>query len=145
MYFPSHASLAVAASLMLSPSLILHADEAALITHESVAAQLVDVLARTELTLRMCNTPEEVKTALPKLLELKAEMEEILELQAQLADPSMQDFISAEPHIAPFTRVMDAIEAELKRLQESGLYSQELLDILRIKPSLRQDEPADEE
>lgn len=107
------------------------------VTHFSVAQEIIDLLSQTEIILNTCQNEESVKAALPQLSELAAQVKLLKEKQATLPDSSLNEDISLARQVQDFQTIWNAIRAHIERLENSGLISDELRDVLKIAPTTK--------
>lgn len=107
------------------------------VTHFSVAQEIIDLLSQTEIILNTCQNEESVKAALPQLSELAAQAKLLKEKQATLPDSSLNEDISLARQVQDFQTIWNAIRAHIERLENSGLISDELRDVLKIAPTTK--------
>lgn len=102
--------------------------------HQDCALALLQLLSDTEICLNGCRDAASVQAALPRLRELKRQARQIAETQQHLPEPTSQDLLSMNQHLQRFNTLWDAIKEHIHRLEEAGLISQEMRDILCIAP-----------
>ena len=93
---------------------------------------IIDFLSRTELCLNSCQSKETVQAAIPQLKELKAECQRIVEMQRSLPEPTVQDFMAVQHQMEAFNLVWNAIRAHITRLENQGLLTAEICEIVGI-------------
>ncbi len=114
---------------------ISYATEETQATHFSLAQNVITLLSETELTLSSCTDAESVSTALPKLRQLGEQARAIADKQRLLPDSSLNEDLTIAPLVNDFQLLWDAIRAHIERLENSGLMSEELKNVLRVAPT----------
>lgn len=103
-------------------------------SHAEIADALVALLQRTVTTLERCTDATSVKAALPQLKEQRAEVAQLMTRQAALPEPTVQDYMAAQARANDFLDTKRAIQTHITRLQQEGLMSTEIREILGIAP-----------
>lgn len=104
-------------------------------THQGVAEELLDLLSRIELCLRNCNDAESVTAALPDLRQMGEEAAALSARQHALPDPTVQDYMASQTLAKDFLVITRSINRHITRLQQAGLMSAELQQILKPQPA----------
>lgn len=117
---------------LLLTSAISYATEEATVTHFSIAQDVIALLSETELTLSSCTDEQSVTAALPKLRQLGEQARAIAARQRSLPDSSLNEDLTIAPLIRDFQVLWDAIRAHIERLENSGLMSDDLKNVLKI-------------
>ena len=104
-------------------------------THHTLAQEIIDLLAETELVLSTCTDSTSVEAALPRLKELAEQAQSIHSRQLRLPNSSLQEDISIATLVQDFQLVWGAICNHIERLEKAGILSNELRDVLRIAPT----------
>ncbi len=95
---------------------------------------VVSLLSQTELSLNGCRDAASVTAALPRLRDLARQAERIAASQEGLPDPTVQDYLAAHPQIKAFNTLWKAISGHIDRLEEAGLMTPELREVLKVAP-----------
>ena len=124
-----------AASLPLIICSVAAANEP--VPHFSIAQEVINLLAETELLLNSCRDAESVAAAVPELQKLGAEAQAIKEKQLKLPDSSLQEDITIARQVKDFQNLWSAIQGHIERIQKDGLMSEELRNVLCIAPTTK--------
>lgn len=103
-------------------------------THQEAAWQLVQLLRDTDTCLASCTDAAAVQAALPRLRELADRAATLKRAQNSLPDPTKQDYSVGHELLSAFTLVWKSVREHIDRLEQAGLMSPELRDILRVAP-----------
>ena len=133
MYTPMHRLAAAALPLIICS--VAAANEP--VTHFSIAQEVINLLAETELLLNSCRDAESVAAAVPELQKLSEEAQAIKEKQLKLPDSSLQEDITIARQVKDFQNLWSAIQNHIERLQKDGLMSEELRKVLCIAPTTK--------
>lgn len=117
------------------PALICPIAAAQADSHYSLAQEVISLLSETELTLSSCTDAAGTEAALPKLRDLAAKAAELRSRQQQLPDSTMQEDVAVAALVQDFQIIWGAIRAHIDRLEQAGLLSAELREVLRIAPT----------
>lgn len=109
-------------------------DSAGAYSHAELADQLVSLLNRTVEVLDQCTDAATAEAAVPSLKALRSEAEQIMAHQAALPEPTVQDYMAAQGRANDFLDAKRALQTRLTRLQQEGLLSGEIREILGIAP-----------
>lgn len=120
------------ALLALCPLPALHAQSEPAKTHQDYANALLDLMAETELCLSQCLDQQSTQANTPRLEELSQQMGQLAQLLQELPEPTIADYIAAEQQVREFNTLWDAIKKHIQRLDNEGLYSEELLSIIKL-------------
>lgn len=101
-------------------------------SHVDMTHAILDFLSRTELCLQSCQDEASISAALPQLKELKKECGQLVDAQRSLPEPTVQDYMAVQDKMEAFTTIWKAIRDHIERLEQAGLLSQELREILHI-------------
>lgn len=132
----------LSASLSAQESLVWESAEAAASTgpiktnssnHREHCIALNAILKQSEQCLIRCLDEASIKAELPKLKSLSRDMHLLAAAQMKLADPGHSDIKAAEQYLIEFMTTWNSIKKEIQRIEDKGLYSDELLEILRLK------------
>ena len=104
-------------------------------THHTLAQEVINLLAETELLLSTCTDAAGVEAALPKLKELAQLAQSIHSRQLKLPNSTLQEDISIAALVQEFQLIWGAICGHIERLEKAGLLSNDLRDVLRIAPT----------
>lgn len=110
----------------------LHAQLEPAKTHQDYASALLDLMAETELCLAQCLDKQSTEAATPRLKKLSAQMNELSLILQDLPEPTIADYIAAEQQVGEFNTLWDAIKKHIQRLDDEGLYSEELLSVIKL-------------
>lgn len=102
--------------------------------HVDLTTAILSFMSRTELCLNACRDAESLKAAVPQLKELKAECDKLASIQRALPEPTIQDYMAVQKHMATFNTIWKAIRTHIERLEEEKIMTQEVRDILFIAP-----------
>lgn len=100
--------------------------------HVDLTTAIIEFLSRTELCLNSCQDEASAQAAIPQLLELKKECDTLVETQRALPEPTIQDYMAVQNQMEAFNTVWNAIRDHIERLEQAGLMSQKMRDILHI-------------
>ena len=100
--------------------------------HLDMTAAVLDFLSRTELCLNSCTNPESTKAAIPQLQQLKQECENLVKMQKNLPEPTVQDYMAVQNHMATFNTIWKSIRSHISRMEEDKLMTPEIRSILLI-------------
>ena len=100
--------------------------------HVDLTTAIIEFLSRTELCLNSCQDEASVQAASPRLQELKKECDTLVETQRALPEPTIQDYMAVQNQMESFNTVWNAIRDHIERLEQTGLMSQEIRNILHI-------------
>lgn len=100
--------------------------------HVDLTTTIIEFLSRTELCLNSCQDEASAQAAIPQLQELKKECDTLVETQRALPEPTIQDYMAVQNQMEAFNTVWNAIRDHIERLEQAGLMSQEMRDILHI-------------
>lgn len=100
--------------------------------HVDLTTAIIEFLSRTELCLNSCQDEASVQAAIPRLQELKKECDTLVETQRALPEPTIQDYMAVQSQMESFNTVWNAIRDHIERLEQTGLMSQEIRNILHI-------------
>jgi hypothetical protein len=100
--------------------------------HVDLSSSIIEFLSRTELCLNTCQSAETVQAAIPQLKELREECQRIIEMQHSLPEPTVQDFMAVQHQMEAFNLVWNAIRAHITRLENQGLLTAEICEIVGI-------------
>lgn len=103
--------------------------------HVDMTEAILDFLSRTELCLQSCADEASTKAAIPQLRQLKQECDTLVAQQKALPEPTVQDYMAVQHHMAAFNTIWQSIRTHVARMQESGLMSAEVAEILHIAPA----------
>ncbi len=117
------------------PALICPIATAQADSHYTLAQEVIALLSETELTLSSCTDAAGTEAALPKLRELAAKAAELHTRQQQLPDSTMQEDVAIAALVQDFQTIWGAIRAHIDRLEQAGLLSEALREVLRIAPT----------
>jgi hypothetical protein len=120
---------------LLIPAAACYADTEQTDTHHTLAQEVVNLLAETELLLSTCTDAASVEAALPKLKELAQLAQSIHSRQLKLPNSTLQEDISIAALVQEFQLIWGAICGHIERLEKAGLLSKDLRDVLRIAPT----------
>lgn len=120
---------------LLFPAAACYAGTEQVDTHHTLAQEVINLLAETELLLSTCTDAASVEAALPKLKELAQLAQSIHSRQIKLPDSTLQEDISIASLVQEFQLVWGAICGHIERLEKAGILSNELRDVLRIAPT----------
>lgn len=126
---------AVISHALLFACAISYATEEAQVTHFSLAQDVITLLSETELTLSTCTDEQSVSAALPRLKQLGEQARAIADKQRSLPDSSLNEDLTVAPLVSDFQLLWEAIRAHIERLENSGLMSEELKNVLRVAPT----------
>ena len=124
-----------AAAIPLTICCVAAADEST--THFTIAQEVINLLAETELLLNSCRDAESVAAAIPELEKLGNEAQQIKAKQLTLPDSSLQEDITIARQVKDFQNLWSAIQGHIERLQKDGLMSDELRKVLCIAPTTK--------
>ena len=124
-----------AADLPLTICCVAAADEST--THFTIAQEVINLLAETELLLNSCRDADSVAAAIPELQKLGTEAQAIKQRQLSLPDSSLQEDITIARQVKDFQNLWSAIQSHIERLQKDGLMSDELRKVLCIAPTTK--------
>jgi len=102
-------------------------------SHRAHCIALIIILKQSEQCLLRCQDEASIRAELPKLKALSREMNQLAASQSKLADPGDADIKTAEQYLIEFIVTWKSIKQEIQRLEATGLYKDELLEILRLK------------
>ena len=115
----------------LLPAICCYATASEQDTHLSLAQEVVDLLAQTEVCLSQCQDEQSVEAQLPMLQQLAEQARNIQKRQQNLPDTTLaEDIEIAEKCVPDFIQLQRAIEAHIIRLREANLITLELAEIL---------------
>ncbi len=100
--------------------------------HLDMTAAVLDFLSRTELCLNACTDAASTKAAIPQLQQLKKECEELVKMQKALPEPTVQDYMAVQNHMATFDTIWKSIRSHISRMEEENLMTPEIRSILLI-------------
>lgn len=103
-------------------------------SHAEIADALTDLLHRTTQQLEQCTDSDSLRAAAPALQALRAEAAELMQRQAALPEPTVQDYMAAQNRANDFLDAKRAIQQHITRLQENGILTPEMREILGIAP-----------
>lgn len=103
-------------------------------SHAELADALVALLQQTAATLEQCTDADSVAAALPALQARQEEAAKLMARQAALPEPTVQDYMAAQARANDFLDAKRSIQASVARLQQAGLLSAEIRQILGIAP-----------
>ena len=125
----------ILSALIISSSLSCATAQDTADTHQSLAKEVITLLADTELALNSCRDAESVQAALPTFRELAKQAETIKQKQLALPDSTLQEDITIARDVQDFQILWEAIQAHIDRLMNENLLTPELRDVLRIAPT----------
>ncbi len=131
----THMHRLAAAALPLTICCVAAADEP--VTHFTIAQEVINLLAETELLLNSCRDADSVAAAIPELQKLGTEAQAIKQRQLSLPDSSLQEDITIARQVKDFQNLWSAIQSHIERLQKDGLMSDELRKVLCIAPTTK--------
>lgn len=102
--------------------------------HVDLTTAIIEFLSRTELCLNACRDNNSAKASIPQLQKLKKECDSLVETQRALPEPTIQDYMAVQDQMEAFNTVWNAIRNHIERLEQAGLLTQEMRDILHIAP-----------
>ncbi len=105
------------------------------VNHQEFILALLDLLTQTEECLAACADAASTEAALPRLRELAERARQLSAHQQTLPEPTVQDYISAHPHVGAFNKLWQAVCGHIQRLQQTQLMSPELREILQLAPA----------
>ncbi len=120
---------------LIIPAAACYANTEQTDTHHTLAQEIINLLAETELVLSTCTDEASVQVALPKLQELAQQAQSIHSRQLKLPNSTLQEDISIATHVQEFQLIWGAICAHIERLEKAGILSNELRDVLRVAPT----------
>ncbi len=126
---PTYLGLALVPCL-LSPAIAAQPD-----THYTLAQEVIALLSETEQILNSCSDADSTAAALPELRKLAQRAAELRTRQLQLADSTMQEDINIAPLVQDFQLIWGAVCAQIERLEQAGLLSEALREVLCISPT----------
>lgn len=100
--------------------------------HVDLTTAIIEFLSRTELCLNSCQDEASAQAAIPRLQELKKECDTLVETQRALPEPTIQDYMAVQTRMEAFNTIWNAIRNHIERLEQAGLMSQEMRNILHI-------------
>ncbi len=103
-------------------------------THQEFIPALLELLSQTEQSLAACTDATTTTAQLPHLRELAEQARQLSTQQQALPEPTVQDYLSAHPHVAEFNKVWEAVCGHIERLTRAGLITPELRSILQLAP-----------
>ncbi len=117
------------------PFLLCSAAVAQTDSHYSLAQEIVALLSETELLLSSCTDKPTTAAALPQLRELAQRAADLKNRQNKLPNSSLQEDINIAALVQDFQVVWGGICSHIERLENSGLLTDELREVLRIAPT----------
>lgn len=126
---------AVISQALILACAISYASEEAQVTHFSLAQDVITLLSETELTLSTCTDEQSVAAAIPTLRQLGERARAIADKQRTLPDSSLNEDLTVAPLVSDFQLLWEAICAHIERIENSGLMSEELKNVLRVAPT----------
>lgn len=120
---------------LLIPAAACHAATEQTDTHHTLAREIIDLLAETELVLNSCTDEISTAAAISRLRELAQQAQSIHERQRKLPNSTLQEDISIAALVQEFQIIWGAICAHIERLDKAGLLTPELREVLRIAPT----------
>ncbi len=106
-------------------------------SHQQFIPALLELLEQTEQCLAGCTDAASVEAALPRLRELAEQARKLSAHQQTLPEPTVQDYMAAHPHVAEFNKLWEGVCGHLARLEQAGLITADLRDVLQLAPAER--------
>ena len=122
----------IAFTLFLAFGVLVSSAQDAPANHIDMTEVVLDFLSRTELCLQSCSDSAATQAAIPQLRQLKEECATIVNMQKQLPEPTVQDYMAVQEHMAAFDSLWKAIRNHLSRMEKNSLITPEVRDILQI-------------
>ncbi len=119
--------------LVASPLCLAQHHEVEIRNHQQYSIALVELLQRSLTSLQECRDEASIQQQLPLLKGYQREMDTLSRILEELPIPSAPDYVQAQEQLVDFIRTWRLITEEIKRLQQGGLMSKELAEVLKIR------------
>ncbi|MBR5894181.1 MAG: hypothetical protein IKZ13_01400 [Akkermansia sp.] len=122
-------------TILLAGAFTSIAAEEQQLTHFSLAQDVINLLSDTEIILSQCQDSQSVQQAIPELNKLADTAREIARKQLSMPDSTLNEDITIARQVKDFETIWAAVRAQIERLENTGLMTDELRKALGVAPT----------